>query len=103
LIEPDARERAVQPYLEIDGITLYHGDCLEVTEWLTADVLVTDPPYGRAWRQGRTRNDGRHADDSHTGIKGDESTLTRDTALREWSRQRPAAVFGDLMLAPPLG
>lgn len=86
------------PYCEIDGVTLYLGDCREVTEWLKADVLVTDPPYGRAWKQGELDK----RPNGHVGIAGDLDTTTRDAALTMWG-DRPAVVFGDLMLAPPVG
>lgn len=33
----------MKPYYDADGITIYHGDCREVD--VTADVVVTDPPY----------------------------------------------------------
>lgn len=90
-----------QPYYSDEFVTLYHGDSLEITEWLAADVLVTDPPYGRAWKQGRHWS-ARHSDDSHPGIAGDATTAVRDAALLEWGTG-PALVFGDLMLTPPAG
>lgn len=89
------------PYWRDDHVTLYLGDCREQLAWLEADVLCTDPPYGRAWRQGR-HWDPRHTDDRHGGIDGDMDTAARDNVLVLWG-DRPAVVFGDLMLAPPPG
>jgi len=88
-----------EPYYSDDLVTLYHGDCREVTEWLAADVLVTDPPYGRAWKQGHLP--GHNSQNAHS-IANDADTATRDAALSLWA-DRPAVVFGDLMLAPPVG
>lgn len=90
----------MDPYYSDDLVTLYHGDCREVTAWLETDVLVTDPPYGRNWRQGHIKGKRRSA--ASSGIANDHSTETRDQALAVWGK-RPAIVFGDLMLAPPLG
>lgn len=97
----------MEPYYSDDSVTLWHGDCLEVTTWLEADVLVTDPPYGRAWRQGevKTHSKARALAQnvlSKVGIANDDDTSMRDEALAAWG-DRPAAVFGDLMLAPPVG
>lgn len=39
----------MKPYYEEDGITIYHGDCLEVLPTLppaSVRLLWTDPPYG---------------------------------------------------------
>ena len=89
-----------EPYYADDLVTLFHGDCREMTEWLAADVLVTDPPYGRGWRQGWSAK--RGGLDGHEGIAGDEDTTVRDAALRAWG-DRLGVVFGDLMLGPPTG
>lgn len=96
------------PYYEDDLVQLWHGDCLELTAWLEGDVLVTDPPYGRNWRQGglhgarRPGGQPKRASDARDGIAGDKDTTTRDAALALWG-DGPAVVFGDLMLAPPTG
>ena len=90
------------PYYEDEWVTLYHGDCREVTAWLDADVLVTDPPYGRAWKQGDTKTARGGRSDKHDGIVHDETTEERDAALAMWG-DRPALAFGDLTLPPPTG
>ena len=36
----------LKPYYEQDGITIYHGDAREILPGLTADVVLTDFPYG---------------------------------------------------------
>lgn len=88
-----------QPYYQDDYVTLYHGDCLEVTEWLAADVLVTDPPYGIAWRgitTGLNKDYKKHA----AGIKNDHSAEVRDKAIALWGG-KPAIVFGSWRVERP--
>lgn len=47
----------MQPYYRQDGITIYHGDCLEVLPALSADVVITDPPYNLGLAYGASVND----------------------------------------------
>lgn len=76
------------PYYSDDLVTLYQGDCREITEWLAADVMVSDVPYGIDYRSGWDAPAG-----SPRSIAGDDDTSTRDAALALWG-DKPALVFG---------
>lgn len=105
-------------YYRDDHVTLYHGDCLtEHKEWLEADVLVTDPPYGTRFSEanskggyGRRQNaagNSRHAKVKNNSSEGftianDETTGTRDAALAAWGL-RPVIAFGSPRLPDPPG
>lgn len=96
---------APKPYFDDGQVQLWLGDCREVAAWLEADVLVTDPPYGRGWRSGSgmTNGDGRgRGSVAHGGIAGDADTAARDEALAKWGG-RPAMVFGDPLISRPAG
>ena len=81
----------MQPYFQNDLVTLYHGDCLKITEWLEADVLVTDPPYGQSYKSNMDRGSRIKW---HQEIAGDATIETRDDALSLWGQEKAALVFG---------
>lgn len=95
-----AWKHGVRVYYDQGGITIYHGDCRSAC--LSpgglagfGDVLVTDPPYGVAYKSGRPR--AALAD----SIVGDGDTSVRDTVLSLWDG--PALVFGSWKRPRPEG
>jgi len=40
------RKKKMKPYYEDDAVTIYHADCRELLPELSADLVLTDPPYG---------------------------------------------------------
>jgi DNA modification methylase len=86
----------MRPYYEHAGITIYHGDCLDVLPQISADVLVTDPPYGVAFKCGWANKF------RGVTIANDESADARDAVLAAWGH-RPALVFGSWKIARPTG
>lgn len=89
------------PYYSDEFVTLFLGDCREVTAWLEARVLVTDPPYGIGWSKGDWSK--ANGSRSHAGIANDADTSARDAALTAWGGERPALVFGSLRAPYPDG
>ncbi|PVB28692.1 DNA-methyltransferase [Mycobacteroides abscessus] len=84
----------MKPYYQDDLVTLFHGDCLEITEWLEADVLVTDPPYGMSYESGRVK------DRPSQAIANDESVSVRNLVLELWG-DKPAIAFGKWSVQRP--
>lgn len=88
-------EQALKPYYQNNGITLYHGDCLEVEPQF--DLLVTDPPYGQEYVSGRAH--GRWGDIFGDNDKNGVQTRIAH-ALKGLRRGRHVYIFkGDLDLS----
>lgn len=83
------------PYYQDDKVTLFLGDSREHGEWLEADVLVFDPPYGVDYNSGRTR------EKLAASILNDKDTTVRDDLLMLWGPRRAALVFGSWKIDRP--
>ena len=87
-----------EPYYRDDSVTIYHGDCRDILDALTFDVIVTDPPYGIE----QTALPESLGATQHDPIIGDDSTDLAEWILRYPS---PSVVFGahefPHLLSPP--
>jgi site-specific DNA-methyltransferase (adenine-specific) len=81
----------VSIYYEDEYVTLHHGDCREESAWTTADVLVTDPPYGIAWQQPAYKTKGASEGTrttAHEGIQNRSGCCPRHVGGPPWTRVR---------------
>jgi site-specific DNA-methyltransferase (adenine-specific) len=62
----------VKPYYERNGILIFCGDCREILPHVKADCVVTDPPYGMAYRHGSRGGNRSNGMDGHS-IVGDDT------------------------------
>lgn len=98
------------PYYEAAGITIYHGDCLDVLPQLAAvDLIVTSPPYNLGhsngfghWRNGDNRGGGgrtprKWGGAGSAGIGYDRHDDAMPPAVYEvWQRQALTACWDRL-------
>lgn len=82
----------------IGSATLYLGDCMDILPTLPkADVVITDPPYGIAYKSGYATDalwvGGRE-------IAGDKTTVARDWVI-EWAGDAPGMYFGTWRVRRP--
>lgn len=54
---PGSEGRRVKPYYQDDSVTIYHGDARDVLAGLTADALITDPPFNVGKDYGESTDD----------------------------------------------
>lgn len=58
----------MKPYFDQDGITVYQGDCREIIPSLAFGAIVSDPPYGMAYKPLRGADGSKRWT---AGIRGD--------------------------------
>ena len=83
-----------KPYYEHAGITIYHGDCREISP--ECELLLTDPPYGIAdvWKGGLGHGWGKARAESVTRNAWDEAPASTETLQLLVGRSRVAIIWG---------
>lgn len=59
----------IEPYYDLDGITIYNADCREVLPQLApVDLVLTDPPYGIGEARGKNKSRSKMAVSRDYGV-----------------------------------
>ncbi len=93
----------MKPYFEEDGITIYHGDCLDAMGQLSGvDLVVTSPPYNLGTHPSG-RGSGMHAGSGYTAngktwtrvadLAGGYGTHTDDMPQEDYDKWQRQCVY----------
>lgn len=83
----------MRKYFERDGVELWLGDCLDLPKKVDGyDLLLTDPPYGVAYKSGHTEAWGEIQGDRPEDRDGIYKRL--DVAMKALKRDRHVYLFG---------
>jgi DNA modification methylase len=86
----------MKPYYEASGITIYHAKVEECISLITADLLLTDPPYGIGAASANFRSRG-----GRTGFDGkrrEKYIHATDFGHETWDEEPPPAwIFGAML------
>lgn len=85
----------MKPYYRADGITIYHGDCLDILPQLPkVDLVLTDPPYGIGIANNPVRQ-------MHEKKKWDDSPVDRKLLFKYIELGNYAVIWGGNYFALP--
>jgi site-specific DNA-methyltransferase (adenine-specific) len=85
----------MKSYYDDGQCVIYHGDCLEIAPLLSAEVVISDPPYGMNWdgKVTRGRNGtGKAGPTRHFGQTIANDSIPFDPAV--WLRYRGCVLWG---------
>lgn len=86
----------MEPYYQDDAVTIFHGDCREILPSIApVDLLLTDPPYGMAYKPLRGSDGSKRWVD---GVTGDGEPFDPSHLLR----YERVILFGANWYAPAL-
>jgi len=95
---------SMKPYYESKGLTIYHGDAVQVMPFLQpVDLLLTDPPYGIGEARGKNKSRTNAAVATDYGVASwDDKPIPQWLLEMAMAKARWSIVFGgNYYVLPP--
>lgn len=95
LASPSCSVSLPVPFYDRDGITIYHGDCLEIMPLLTErfDICFTSPPYNKGKQSGAYANMRNAYESWSDDLEHDEYREWQHLCVKEMARVSDAVFY----------